>query len=312
LANSTNSQIELVESRSKALQRVYLDLRYLALGWASFAMLDRADKVALAKATAFCCFVGHGRSGGTLAGALLNAHPNVVISNELHALRRLRLGLSFVQLCRLIHLVSKRQAERGSIGGGGYMYRVSGQWQGRHQEIAVIGDRKAGATAHEILAHPFVLDVMDRKVALLKKFIHVVRNPFDTIATTVNKTQRKNDESADSHLNREITNYFARCQAIQAVKNRYGESAMYFLHHEALIADPRAELTALCRFLAVQAHDDYLVDCSRIVNKEPNRTRISVNWPTAQIARVYEEINAYAWLRDYGQDSAFTAFPKQS
>ena len=275
-------------------------------------MLDKAAKSALANPITFCCFVGHGRSGGTLVGALLNAHPNVVISNELHALKRLRHGLSSGQLFRLIHLVSTRQAERGSIGGGGYTYRVSRQWQGRHQEIVVIGDRKAGATAHEVAEHPFVLDVLDEKVAISKKFIHVVRNPFDTIATTVNKTRRRNNESASSHLNREISNYFIRCKAIQTVKARYGDGAMYFLHHEMLIADPRKQLTALCRFLAIQANDDYLEDCARIVNRKPHRTRALLSWPTPYIARVNEEINEYPWLHGYSLDSNVIAPPKQS
>jgi len=312
LADLKHRQIELVESRSKLLQRLYLDVRYLVLGWASFAMINGAQKAALANASTFCCFIGHGRSGGTLVGALLNAHPNVVISNELHALRRLRLGLSSQQLFRVIELVSTRQAERGSMGGGGYTYRVPGQWQGRHREIAVIGDRKAGATAHEVSEYPSVLDALDRKVALSKKFIHVVRNPFDTIATTVNKTRRRHGESGTTHLDREIANYFVRCNAVQAVKNRYGDGAIYFLHHEAIVADPREQLTALCRFLAIEALDDYLEDCSSIVNKEPHRTRALLDWPTPQITRVNEEINAYPWLQGYSLDSNITDSPKQS
>jgi hypothetical protein len=39
----------------------------------------------------YCMFVGHPRSGHTLIGALLDAHPHIVIAHELNALRYVRL-----------------------------------------------------------------------------------------------------------------------------------------------------------------------------------------------------------------------------
>ena len=138
--------IVLAEPLSKRLQRGTADIRYLLLGKASRLFLIGHQQPCLDDLTTFCCFVGHGRSGGTLVGALLNAHPNIVMSNELNALRRLATGLSAQQLYRVIYLVSARQVRRGSMGGGGYSYAVDSQWQGKHKDLTVIGDRKAGAT----------------------------------------------------------------------------------------------------------------------------------------------------------------------
>src|SRR5688572_21385517 len=214
--------IELSEPLGKRLQRLAADARYLLLGQVSRLLLVGETRPAFGQLKTFCCFVGHGRSGGTLVGALLNAHPNIVMSNELNALRRLRLGLSAQQLFRVIYLVSRRQVQRGSIGGGGYSYQVHGQWQGGHQRLTVIGDRKAGATAYEIAQNPGLLDLFARKVELQKKFVHVIRNPFDTIATTFNKTLPRRGEDGDAHLNREIRNYFARCSAVQIIEQTFG------------------------------------------------------------------------------------------
>jgi hypothetical protein len=63
---------------------------------------------ALDRVGSFCLFIGHGRSGGTLAGALLNAHPNAVITNELDALSYIDQGLTQRQLFHLIYQIDKR------------------------------------------------------------------------------------------------------------------------------------------------------------------------------------------------------------
>ncbi len=138
----------------------------MLLGKASRFFLTAEGGRSFDELQTFCCFVGHGRSGGTLVGALLNAHPNIVMSNELNALRRLGTGLTAQQLYRVIYLVSERQVRRGSMGGGGYSYAIDGQWQGKHRQLTVIGDRKAGATAYEIVLNPGLLDTFDRKVKL--------------------------------------------------------------------------------------------------------------------------------------------------
>src|SRR5687768_14904123 len=149
----TRADIQLSEPLAKRLQRRAMDVKFLLIGLASRWYFFAQERPDFGELRTFCCFIGHGRSGGTLVGALLNAHPNVVMSNELNALRRLRLGMSALDLFRLIYLVSKRQAQRGSMGGGGYSYEVPNQWQGKHKELTVIGDRKAGATAYEIVRY---------------------------------------------------------------------------------------------------------------------------------------------------------------
>ena len=40
----------------------------------------------------YCMFVGYPRSGHSLVGTLLDAHPDIVIAHELDALRHIRAG----------------------------------------------------------------------------------------------------------------------------------------------------------------------------------------------------------------------------
>jgi hypothetical protein len=300
---SNKAAIELSEPVTKRLQRFVRDLTFLLLGKVSRLFLLGDSQPDFDGLKFFCCFVGHGRSGGTLVGALLNAHPNIVMSNELNALRRLRTGLTAQQLFRVIYLVSQRQVRRGSKGGGGYSYEVFGQWQGKHRELTIIGDRKAGATAYEIVCDPDLLATLDRKVRLDKKFIHVIRNPFDTITTTYQKTLPKPGEGANEHLSREIRNYFARSTAIHLIEQKFGAASIHHLHHERLIADPIGQLRGVCMFLGVEPLEDYLRDCASILKKSPHQSRKSLEWPDHQIAEVNQGMKGCPWLAEYTLNS---------
>jgi hypothetical protein len=291
--------IELVESAGKRYQRGALDVKYRLLGLFSRFLVTPSVSRTLSRAQVFCCFVGHGRSGGTLVGALLNAHQNVVMSNELNALRRLRLGMKQNDLYRLIYIVSKRQVSRGSRGGGGYNYAITGQWQGKHGDILVIGDRKAGASAHELNVHPNLLGLLDERIRLTKKFIHVVRNPFDTIATTFKKTIRRSGSTEYEHLQREIHNYFARCQVVKDVESHFGRDSVHYLDHEELLTGPHATLSSLCLFLGLEASADYLDACAGILMQSPHRTRASVKWQPEHVSSVTSGIKNFPWLRRY-------------
>ncbi len=296
---SDESSIELSETLTKRLQKHVADARYLLLGKVSRLLLLGERQPRFDELKTFCCFVGHGRSGGTLVGALLNAHPNIVMSNELNALRRLATGLSAAQLYRVIYLVSKRQVRRGSRGGGGYSYEVPGQWQGKHADLKVIGDRKAGATAYEIVRNPYLLETLDRKIRLEKKFVHVIRNPFDMITTSLQKTSPRAGEDSNAHLSREILNYFARCAAVRLIGDKFGVQAVHHLYHERLIADSTAQLQSLCLFLGVEAREDYLRDCSSILKSSPHHSRRSLKWTDHHIQSVRQGMQNCPWLDEY-------------
>ena len=246
----------------------------------------------------FCLFVGHGRSGSSIVGALLNAHPDIVLSNELNVLEYAG-TLSQEQLFNLILLFSKRQARRGSPGGGGYSYAVPNQWQGRHKEIRVIGDRKAGATAIQLLKEPELLGKLRETIAVPLKFICVTRNPFDTLATTLKKTIRHDGETAANHLERQIEYYFERCEGVNRLFEELGPEAVRVVSHESLVADASSVLAELCRYLDVAADADYLRDCAAIVNPRPHITRGSIEWPTHLLDEVRRRAGSIPWLQGY-------------
>lgn len=291
--------IRLSLSLRENLNRFWTNFRYLLLGKLFSIFRSEPLDCEFDCLDTFCCFVGHGRSGSTLVGALLNAHPNVVLSNEVNALRLLKNGLTATQTYRLIRLVSQRQARRGSPGGGGYTYAVDGQWQGRHEHLRVIGDRKAGATAYEISRDDNILDMLDNKIKLKLRFIHVVRNPFDVIATTYSKTAPDRGHDGDQHLMREINNYFLRCASVQRIESRFGKECLHFMFHEKLLTDPAFELRRICDFLEIEPYSGYVDACSAIVKDSPNRTRQSLAWSKEVIEIIEFKLSKFSWLKDY-------------
>lgn len=252
----------------------------------------------------FCLFIGHGRSGSSLVGALLNAHKHVVMSNELNVFDYLSRGRTRDQILNLIYRTSARQARMGSKGGGGYTYAVPNQWQGRSDKPRVIGDRKAGATAILLFHDPELAHRLRRIVEMPLSFVSVVRNPFDALTTTLEKTIRQSGETESEHLQRQIDHYFERAAAIMYVLTEFGEDAVRFVHHDRLIRDPHSELAELCLFLDLPCDEDYLRDCASIIRPKANLTRWRIDWPRELIEQVESKASAIPWLESYRYDES--------
>lgn len=122
-------------------------------------------------------FIGHSRSGHSLIGTLLDAHPNIIIAHELAALHYIYARFSKRQIYYLL-LERSRVFAQGRRTRGSYFYDVSNQWQGRYRKLQIIGDKHGEGATLRLQARPWLLqrlrDVIDERI----KFIHVIRNPL--------------------------------------------------------------------------------------------------------------------------------------
>ena len=246
----------------------------------------------------YCMFIGHGRSGSTLIGSLLDAHPNAIIAHELNALKHIQAGFSRRQLYYLLLRNSELYAANGRKAGG-YEYTVENQWQGKFKQLRVIGDKKATSAAKKLCAKPHLLQklakVTDEKIRL----IHVVRNPYDNIAS---KSRARKEDLTDS-----IGPYFDNCRTVMDIRkqiaaNHGTDIKMLRIKHETFIDDPQGQLGELCRFLEIETSQDYLDDCANIVFKSPQRSRHKVNWSRDLIDLVDKEIDKIPFLQGYSYD----------
>lgn len=240
----------------------------------------------------YCMFIGYPRSGHSLAGSLLDAHPQAVISHELDALRYFRTGFSRDQVFALILENERRYAAEGRRWGA-YDYEVPHQWQGRFERLRVIGDKKGGRSTRRMMTSPRLAERVRRSVGVPVRYVHVTRNPYDNIATMLAKKRE------GATLAATIEEYFMLCAGVAETKSAAGHEAVLDLRHESLIADPDATLGRLCSFLGLVADDAYRRDCASILFPAPRQTRGSAPWTPALIDEVDRRITGFDFLDGY-------------
>ena len=138
----------------------------------------------------FCMFLGYARSGTSLLGALLDAHPNVVLAHELDVLKYLQAGFRKHQIFHLL-LENSKASAKGERKATGYLYEVQDQWQGRYTTLRVIGDKKAGMSSLRLQENPKLLDELRTTIGLPLKVFHIVRNPYDNITTKYRRSLQR-------------------------------------------------------------------------------------------------------------------------
>ncbi|NHB67683.1 sulfotransferase domain-containing protein [Perlabentimonas gracilis] len=245
----------------------------------------------------FILFVGYPRSGHSLIGSLLDAHPNVIIAQELNALQYFTKGFSKEQVFSLLIKNSKEVANKGRQSTG-YSYVVQEQHQGKFNKLSVIGDKKGWASSLLLQANSDLRFLLNTKIKIKIKYIHIYRNPFDNITTWARGGNRKKNVVDERNLLRVVDQYFESADMVSILRDDPNVD-LIDLKHEDFIKNPRLHLAQLCSFIGVEASSKYLNSCSRIVFTEPKITRYSIFWPQKIVEDVYERMSKHPLLRDY-------------
>ena len=145
------------------------------------------------KVKMFLLCIGYPRTGSTLIGSLLDAHPHVVIANEYNLVGRWNeiarhnpsRDYIFNELWEnSVKMSTDSKKRRAKDNYFYFSYFVPGLWQGKYDDhISVMGDKKCGGTTRGLSVDKMRFTDLLHKIATPIKFIHIVRNPFDTIAT---------------------------------------------------------------------------------------------------------------------------------
>lgn len=246
----------------------------------------------------YCVFVGHNKSGTSMLGGLLDAHPNVVLSDECDALRYVEGGFGREQIFYMLLRGARAEARKGRVTARRlqpYSYAVPGRWQGRVQEPLVVGDGTTGTTTRRLGADPALLDrlvgVMD---GVDVRLIHVIRNPFDPISVMMVRGRRS--------FRNAIDHYFAACCTLVDIRERVVPERLLPVRYEAFVSDPVHGLSEVCRFLGVQPNPGYLEACARIIRRRPDRSRSLVEWTDPWIEEVERRMSEFDFLGGYSYE----------
>jgi hypothetical protein len=255
----------------------------------------RRDPELFADVRAFCCFIGHNKCGSSMLGGLLDAHPRIVMSDEIDALHYVDAGFRREQLFALLQRGATAEARNGRVTARRlqpYSYAVPGQWQGRAQRPLVVGDTTTGTTTRRLGTDRALLDHLHRAMGDVEvKFVQVIRNPFDPISVMMVRGHRS--------FRNAIDNYFTACDALVDLRRRVDGHALFPAGYEDFVRSPQRTLAALCEFLGVETDHAYLSACAGIIRPTPDRSRSMVEWTSRWIDEVERRSASYDFLRGY-------------
>ena len=284
---------------------------------------------------AFVFFVGHPCSGHSIVGSILDGHPHIILAHEAKLFLKLQQDISYnegLQYKDKLSIYNElwNNSYFSSTSGlrtkneiafkKGYTLSIDGLYQGTFvPPLQVIGDKNGGLTTLMFIADPsnwgeafFKLKSIFSNISI--KVIHVIRNPYDNIATKilyrsggVKKiiTARQKNQTWVIDVNKikyYIDEYFSMFQAIQLMKSSYDLNYLE-VHGKDLIENPKTIILSMCEFLGVSCSDDYLEICSNKMFKTESKTRYNLKWTNELLSDIQDSIMKFDNLKRYSFNS---------
>lgn len=250
----------------------------------------------------FVFFSGYPRSGHSLIGSLIDAHPDAVIAHELDAFSYLA-SKKIKYDSHLYARILAKSIQFGLSGNNwsGYSYNLSSKYQGgRFRNLHVIGDKKGGITSKRLFIN---YELVDQLLKLLGdkpiKVIHIVRNPFDNISTRMIREEKH----APSGFSDSVFNQWFKVveQDFKVNRQLINDDRFEVITQriEDFIREPKVKLVELLQFLNLELDEKYIEACSKKINSRISKTRLKLNWTNERIVKVDLLIQEFDFLNGY-------------
>ena len=274
----------------------------------------------------FVFFVGYARSGHSILGSLLDAHPNVIIAHEYalfekwinHPQKHRNRRWLYTRLYNNSNRSYQRGPRKDKVNKKGYSLHIGSFWQGQYNHtIEVIGDKAGGMTtkayARNLRNGKFVRAYNELlttvKVPVIP--IHAVRNPFDNIATMLlynsgNVALKLQTSLEDPYnnpplLEKQVRTYFSLVESVTKMIKEL-QLNVTEIHNADLIGNPNRTISRLCAALQIECTEEYLGVCSKKIFGSPSNTRHLVKWSPTLRQMVEQRIQKYEFLHRYSFD----------
>lgn len=270
----------------------------------NFTPLARKD---IEDVRTFVIFVGFARTGHSIVGTLMDAHPDIIIAHEYNVLKniksRLTSGNQVLTLFNNLYKNSHSNAVNGwrsdKKSKKGYNLSMSQDtWQGKVRRLRVIGDKAAGMANHQYMTNPtkcrYLVESMESTFNISMKAIRVLRNPYDIISTktlynTIHKVPRNASELAHYASPKVVRKDIFRFIEMASRVNKMVadcQLSVVDIHLADLVNQPDVVMKDLCNSVGVECSPDYIETCAGKVFKTLSKTRHLVKWPPELIEMV--------------------------
>ncbi|WP_169334851.1 sulfotransferase [Salinimonas chungwhensis] len=272
----------------------------------------------------FVQFLSFPRSGHSLIGSLLDAHPNAIVSHELDAMGLIHKGVPQAPIYGLIENNSKTFTQHGRFWNG-FSYKVENQPHGFSDSLTVIGDKKGDWAVRWFDKNPELITQLRKTIKNNIRWVLVTRNPLDNIATLSLRKNRTYDEVRIQHKSGDtfaaelksrqesgkiaasvrddmIADYRLLCDTISKMQHELAEEEVLHVVYEDFCKDPNKGLSTICKFLNIEPSTDYLKNCSSKITTSLHKSRQRVSWSPSQIAEVKDITQSHDFLNCYLND----------
>ena len=220
---------------------------------------------------------------------------NAGVAHEVDVLQCVARGFSKEQIYHIL-LENSVLFESANRQWGEYRYQVPGQWQGRFEELRVIGDKKGGMSSIRLGRKPELLARLEAVVGPVR-YVRCVRNPFDNIATMSIRAG-----AIERPTPSEIEEYFSMCDVLRRIEGLIPEDRLLSVRHEDFIASPERSIRALVGHFGLEASDDFVRACASIVHQSPHKSRFDLTWEPSVVQAIQARIEEYGFLARYSFD----------
>jgi hypothetical protein len=169
------------------------------------------------------------------------------------------------------------------------------------QDMYVVGDKTGHRTVDYLINNPAQLDSMKNITPWPIKWIHVVRNPFDNIATWTKKNFNNRKKRVPSaNIDDDYRDAFKKYKSLNAkIKELKGTEDVLTVLHEKVIRNPDKTMKQLCSFLGIEMCQTWRVNVRKTLWKKPRITRRQIRWTPNMRQKVMALSKEYPWLKGY-------------
>ncbi len=288
---------------------------------AEIALLRYADR--LKKVETVVQFVGFPRSGHSLVGSLIDAHPNAAVAHELDALGLFEKKLPTARILPLM-LANTEEFSRHGRWWNGFNYEIDVQTNPNGDApLKVIGDKKGDWAARWSARKPDLPTRFSAATRHKTKWVLVIRHPLDNVATLSLRQGGSYDrlridppdgdfgvalkfaqdcgDIATEASDEMVDDFRALCSTVAQMKARLPAEDWHEVVYEDFVAEPQNGLAKLSAFLDLPADPDWVEASVQLVH-EGGSSRNRVAWTKTQLAVIAEIITDYDFFSAYSND----------